>query len=132
MSILALYYRVGSGQRGLHWIVQGRAVCVTAGVMTAFSIATFLVSPLPIMPIWATDAPQTQLFACTPVSLAWDVEHILGGCINGTIFMQVTAAINVVTDVVLLLFPLPLLPLLKFNKPQRSTFHLKPTINKQD
>lgn len=34
--------------------------------------------------------------------------------------MQTTAAINVATDVVLLIFPLPLLPLLKFNKKQRA------------
>jgi hypothetical protein len=34
--------------------------------------------------------------------------------------MQVSAAINVGTDIVLLLFPLPLLPLMKFNKKQRS------------
>lgn len=34
--------------------------------------------------------------------------------------MQLSGAINVATDVVLLLFPLPLLTLIKFNKRQRS------------
>lgn len=43
MSILALYYRIGSGKRGLPWIVQGKAVLATAGIMTAFSLAVFLV-----------------------------------------------------------------------------------------
>jgi hypothetical protein len=36
--------------------------------------------------------------------------------------MQTSAAINIATDVVLLLIPLPLLPLMKFNKKQRSEF----------
>lgn len=36
--------------------------------------------------------------------------------------MQLSGAINVATDVVLLLFPLPLLTLIKFNKRQRSEY----------
>jgi hypothetical protein len=44
MSILALYYRIGSGKRGLPWIVQAPAVWATAGTMTAFTVAIFLVS----------------------------------------------------------------------------------------
>jgi hypothetical protein len=106
MSILALYYRIGSGKRGLPWIVQAPAVWATAGTMTAFTLAIFL----------------AQLLACIPISRAWDVESQPQGCIRGEIFMQVSAAINVGMDVVLLLFPLPLLPLLKFNRKQRSQF----------
>lgn len=41
-------------------------------------------------------------------------------CIDVASFMHAQAGINVFTDVVLLLYPLPLLPLLKFNKRQRS------------
>jgi hypothetical protein len=104
MSILALYYRIGSGKRGLPWIVQAPAVWATAGLMTAFTVAIFL----------------AQLLACIPISRAWDVEAQPQGCIQGETFMQVSAAINVGMDVVLLLFPLPLLPLLKFNRKQRS------------
>ena len=44
MSILALYYRIGYGKQGLPWIVQSRAVWAAAGLMTAFSLAVFLVS----------------------------------------------------------------------------------------
>ncbi|OAL48471.1 hypothetical protein IQ07DRAFT_622898 [Pyrenochaeta sp. DS3sAY3a] len=104
MSILALYYRIGSGRRGLPWSMHPKAVWWTAGVMTAFHFAVF----------------AAQLFACIPVSRAWDVERLPQGCFNGTIFMQLSGAINVATDVVLLLFPLPLLTLIKFNKRQRT------------
>lgn len=44
MSILALYYRIGSGKKGLPRIMQARAVWITTGVISAFSIATFVVS----------------------------------------------------------------------------------------
>lgn len=43
MSILALYYRIGSGKKGLPRIMQARAVWITTGVVTAFTAATFLV-----------------------------------------------------------------------------------------
>jgi hypothetical protein len=45
-------------------------------------------------------------------------------CIDGAAFMHAQAAINVFTDVVLLLYPLPLLRVLKFNKRQRCMSHL--------
>lgn len=48
-------------------------------------------------------------------------------CIDGASFMHAQGAINVFTDVVLLLYPLPLLPLLKFNKRQRSKHPINPS-----
>ncbi|KAH7346953.1 hypothetical protein BKA66DRAFT_433216 [Pyrenochaeta sp. MPI-SDFR-AT-0127] len=108
MSILALYYRIGSGKKGLPWVVQPRAVRWIAGAMTAFHVAVFL----------------AQLFGCSPISRAWDVERLPNGCFDGRLFMQVSGAINVATDVILLIIPLPLLPLLKFNKRQRTALAL--------
>jgi hypothetical protein len=59
-----------------------------------------------------------------PIALAWDVQHMQdpGSCINAGVFMRVQGAVNVFTDVVLLLYPLPLLPLLKFNRGQHSEY----------
>lgn len=108
MSILALYYRIGSGMRALPWILQARAVWIIAGIMSAIAVASFL----------------AQLLACIPISRAWDVEAQGPGCINGPVFMQASAAINVATDIVLLIIPLPLLPLLTFNKKQRTALAL--------
>lgn len=64
---------------------------------------------------------QVQIFSCIPITAAWDVKQIPVMCIDGKTFMYVQGAINILTDVVLLLYPLPLIPLLKFNKRQRST-----------
>lgn len=108
MSILALYYRIGSGKKGLPWVVQPNAVRWIAGAMTAFHVAVFL----------------AQTFACSPVSRFWDVEKLPNGCFNVRLFMQLSGAINVATDVVLLIIPLPLLPLLKFNRRQRTALGL--------
>lgn len=66
------------------------------------------------------DTPQVQVFSCLPVSAAWDVEQMPIMCIDGATFMHAQGGINVFTDFVLLLYPLPLLRLLKFNKRQRS------------
>jgi len=104
MSILALYYRIGYGKQGLPWIVQSPAVWTVAAFMTAFSFSVFL----------------TQLFICTPVSRVWDIEAQPDGCINAAMFMVISGAINVVTDIVLLIFPLPLIWVIKFNKRQRT------------
>ena len=43
MSILALYNRIGSGKRGLPLIVQSRAIWITAGLISAFTLAVILV-----------------------------------------------------------------------------------------
>jgi hypothetical protein len=43
MSILALYYRIGSAMRVLPWILQARAVWITAALMTATAVASFVV-----------------------------------------------------------------------------------------
>jgi hypothetical protein len=50
MSILALYYRIGYGKQGLPWIVQSRAILITAGSMTAFSLAVFFVRTSNLIP----------------------------------------------------------------------------------
>lgn len=132
MSILALYYRIGYGRKGLPWIVQAPAVWTVAGFMTAFGISSFTVRfscclPHPVHSVLLlhtnTCVAQAQLFLCVPISRIWDIVHANdGGCIDMAEFMIISAAINVTTDIVLLMFPLPLLRLFKFNRRQRSTF----------
>ncbi|KAG9376759.1 hypothetical protein PtrSN002B_002376 [Pyrenophora tritici-repentis] len=108
MSILALYYRITSGAQGLPWIVQTHTIWVLAGFITAFSISIFV----------------TQFVICTPFGRVWDVLAQPDGCLNVALFMIASGAINVITDVILLIFPLPLLRLLKFNKRQRTALAL--------
>lgn len=129
MSILALYYRIGHGRKGLPWIVQAPAVWTVAGFMTAFGLSSFMVSfgtfliclPCDYRHHELTTLFQAQLFLCVPVSRIWDIVHVNdGGCIDVSEFMITSAAINVTTDIILLLFPLPLLRLFTFNRRQRS------------
>lgn len=70
-----------------------------------------------------TDTSQAQFNACTPINRIWEVEKKPVGCIDALAFMTASAAINVATDIALLLFPLPLLPLMQFNKRQRSKWY---------
>ena len=51
MSILALYHRIGSGKQGLPLIVQSRMIWVTAGIITAFTIAVFFVRRRQTLPM---------------------------------------------------------------------------------
>lgn len=120
MSILALYHRIGSGKQGLHVIVQSRSIWATATFISAFTIAVTIVSLKFDLTTGHTNISQVQIFSCLPVHAAWDVELIPIMCINSASFMHAQGAINVFIDVLLLLYPLPLLPLLKFNKRQRS------------
>jgi hypothetical protein len=139
MSILALYYRIGYGKQGLPWIVQSRAILITAGFMTAFSLAVFLVrtstpisfSHLPPKYQAEQTNTQAQLLFCRPISRAWDIEGTYGSCFNGALFMVISGAMDVATDVILLLFPLPLLRLLKFNLRQRSKYWPDPLTNRE-
>jgi hypothetical protein len=104
MSILALYARIGRTARSLPLTVQPRAIWTTAGLISAFTLAVILV----------------QIFSCIPVEAAWNIQQLRVMCVDGLTFMQVQGGINVFTDVVLLLYPLPLLRVLKFNRRQRS------------
>lgn len=122
MSILALYHRIGSSNQGLPWIVQPRVTLGMASLLTAFHFSAFVVSQMCLperTSSWHEDH-QAQLCACTPIANAWNIEARPRGCFNGAAFMQSSATINVLTDVTLLLLPLPLLLVMKFNKKQRS------------
>ncbi|KAF2686297.1 hypothetical protein K458DRAFT_298376 [Lentithecium fluviatile CBS 122367] len=104
MSILALYRRIGSGQRGLPCVLRFKVIGSIAVVITMFTTAIFLV----------------ELFGCTPISRAWDVQNMQNGCMSKTEFNIVQASINVFIDLLLLFYPLPLLRILRINTQQRT------------
>lgn len=83
-----------------------------------------------LLPYANSRIAQAQLFLCVPISRIWDIVHANdGGCIDVSEFMITSAAINVATDIVLLMFPLPLLRLFKFNRRQRSTFTIAGSVS---
>ncbi|KAF2714611.1 hypothetical protein K504DRAFT_420571 [Pleomassaria siparia CBS 279.74] len=103
MSILALYYRIASGKRGLPWVLQTNVIWAMAGFITAFTISICM----------------AEVFACRPISRSWDVEKLPMGCMFAAMFNTSQASINVFTDMVLLVFPMPLLRQLHVNTTQR-------------
>ncbi|PSN73973.1 hypothetical protein BS50DRAFT_469916, partial [Corynespora cassiicola Philippines] len=119
MSILALYHRIGSGKKGLPWILRSKVIWTLAVLITLFSISIFLVSSKPER-MDPADQPQTEIFSCMPVSRSWDVEETPRGCIDSMAFNLAQGSINVLTDLILLLYPLPLIQVLKINTRQRT------------
>ncbi|KAJ4294053.1 hypothetical protein N0V90_007742 [Kalmusia sp. IMI 367209] len=62
---------------------------------------------------------MVELLACIPVASIWDVEKLSKKCIAWVPFYISQATINVAIDSVLVLFPLPLLGILKIDRKQR-------------
>jgi len=67
-----------------------------------------------------TNTLQVELFGCTPISKAWDVLQMQAHCLRKSRFSIVQASINVFIDMILLVYPLPLLRIMKINIKQRS------------
>ncbi|KAI0397512.1 hypothetical protein F5Y17DRAFT_477430 [Xylariaceae sp. FL0594] len=66
----------------------------------------------------------TTLAQCTPLVKAWDATRRLPGtCINTTAFFYFTSGFNIVTDVWILLLPIPTLRTLKINKHSRYVLY---------
>ncbi|PVI05588.1 hypothetical protein DM02DRAFT_685393 [Periconia macrospinosa] len=100
MSILALYHRIGVGHKGLPWMLQSKVVIMIAGVITAFTTAVFF----------------AELLACQPISATWKVESKVRSCMDMSTFYTIQASINVAVDLLLLVFPMPLLRILNIDK----------------
>ncbi|KAI3325761.1 hypothetical protein HD806DRAFT_456393 [Xylariaceae sp. AK1471] len=66
----------------------------------------------------------TTLGQCTPLEKAWDVTRMLPGkCINTTVFFYFTSGFNILTDVWILLLPIPTLRSLKISRHNRYVLY---------
>lgn len=61
----------------------------------------------------------TLIFPCSPIKKAWDVTIVEGHCINRGAVYLVQAITNIVTDVILLLLPIPMVWKLQMPVPQK-------------
>jgi hypothetical protein len=121
MSILALYHRIGSAQKGLPWVLRSKVIWSMAIAITAFTTAVFLVRVADTATKDSlTNMLQIEIFGCAPISSAWDVQNMRAHCLQKSLFNIVQASINVFIDMILLVYPLPLLRILKINVRQRS------------
>ncbi|KAF1964478.1 hypothetical protein BU23DRAFT_575648 [Bimuria novae-zelandiae CBS 107.79] len=103
MSILILYHRIYSLQKALPWYLRREVVWAMAAAVTASTLSFFLV----------------ESFGCVPVSAIFDLDNTEKRCIARGVFHFAQAGINCFTDLVLVVFPLPLLGLLKISRRQR-------------
>ncbi|KIW03797.1 uncharacterized protein PV09_05098 [Verruconis gallopava] len=85
-SLLLFYYRMSH----LRWL---RVVSVAVmGFITCYSIANIF----------------ALIFPCHPIAKTWDVTITEGSCINRGAVYIVTAVTNIVTDLLLLIIPIPI------------------------
>jgi hypothetical protein len=59
------------------------------------------------------------IFPCTPFKKAWDVTIIEGSCIDRTPVFMATAVLNMITDVLLLILPIPMVVKLHMPRVQK-------------
>lgn len=97
LSILALYLRIFTEKR------YRITTWVLAAIISATAIAVSL----------------TAIFQCSPVSYAWDKSIPGGTCINLALFYVCCSIPNVITDVAILLLPIPMIFKLHTNQSQK-------------
>jgi hypothetical protein len=96
-SLLLFYLKLSH----LRWF----RLCVYANMFLVVSYNIALVFPL--------------IFACTPLRRNWDVMVTEGSCINRTPLYMATAVLNMVTDILLLVLPIPMVVNLQMPRVQK-------------
>lgn len=82
-----------------------------------FQILVYLVGSL-VLAIGITVFFQT-IFQCSPISYGWDRSIGHGTCINQTVFYRYISPLNVLTGILILAMPLPLVWKLQAPKAQK-------------
>jgi hypothetical protein len=59
------------------------------------------------------------VFPCTPVKRTWDITIIEGSCIDRTPVYMATAVLNMITDIILLVLPIPMVVSLQMPRAQK-------------
>ena len=73
--------------------------------LKSYRITTYLVAGILIA--GATANVLVAIFECTPVSYYWDKSIAGGRCIDTNAYFRWSTLLNIITDVVLLIMPLP-------------------------
>lgn len=97
-SLLFTYLRLSR----LRWF----RLCVYANMFIVVGYNIALVFPL--------------IFTCRPFMKNWDVTILEGTCINRTPIYMATAVLNMVTDIVLLVLPIPMIVKLQMPRVQKA------------
>ena len=112
MSILSLYYQVSSKKRD-KWMVAGFAVLISC-----FSVSTLLVSLMAMFERMGIDCEQAKIFQCRPISTVWS-SNFPEGCLDIKLLDQINAIFNMISDVIIIVLPIPVAMSLKVNRKGR-------------
>ncbi|KAG4427639.1 hypothetical protein IFR05_016879 [Cadophora sp. M221] len=85
---------------------------------TKFRAAVYLV--IVVVVGYNLGSAFTNLFACTPIAKSWDLSNTSGSCINRPTFYFANAGLNIGTDFVMLILPIPLLWNLQMPRRQKA------------
>ena len=61
----------------------------------------------------------TLIFSCRPIAKGWDAAIATGSCINRPVVYLATAIINIITDLAMLIIPIPMVLELKMPRVQK-------------
>ncbi|PNS20483.1 hypothetical protein CAC42_5933 [Sphaceloma murrayae] len=86
-AILLFYWRLFSAIRWMRWAIIAVAVAIGC---------------------WTLSAITTWLAQCTPISKAWDY-NVPGTCIHFYLFALLITSITLLTDVIILVLPIPVI-----------------------
>lgn len=68
---------------------------------------------------WTISAAGVSIGQCTPISYGWDQEIPGGSCVNYGLLVLVAGVLNVVTDLVILVLPIPSVLRLQISKQKK-------------
>ncbi|KAF1940627.1 hypothetical protein EJ02DRAFT_435494 [Clathrospora elynae] len=98
LSLLLFYLTLSH----LRWF----KLCVYASMFLVVGYNIALVFPL--------------IFACTPFKRNWDITTTDGSCIDRTPLYMATAVLNMITDILLLVLPIPMIVKLQMPRAQKA------------
>ena len=97
LSILALYLRLFPTQKVYRYVAYAMMVIISANGIAG---------------------DVTSLLSCRPLSMRWD-QNIKGECINVSNYWRFISLANIITDLAMLVFPLPHVWQLKTSRSQK-------------
>lgn len=98
VSLIVLYHRIMSRTTLYKW-----ALYILSAIVCGYSIALVL----------------ALIFACNPIAKSWDVSITSGSCIDRNGVYIATAVTNIITDLALILLPVPVVITLQMPRIQK-------------
>lgn len=98
LTLLFLYRRIFSPQIKNKIFIDG-GICFVIGTSITLLVGTIL--------------------QCSPVSRTWNTFMLESSCINREIFPYITGVVNSLTDIYILVLPIPILRRLNVNRKQK-------------